>query len=256
MFIEGIYSAKSFIVRSHDKEIEGKFDEMDTNKAVAALGDMQKWTLGVNAKTVYKFENGNWFASWSKGFTFSNTNSEEKYTIDGSTLVLHHKKEGRTLLFLKGGKIEQRKAEGLYVFITIFEKDPYVNLKISRYTEKDDAALFDLIRSGGDAWKDYCGTPEAQKKYKAALSNSIVYVCYDGKSLCGFVRARNDDGFGIYIFDLFVHEICRGHSYGRMLIERIGNDFPGSKVYAVSDVDGYYKKLGFQKAGTVFAAQK
>jgi len=129
-------------------------------------------------------------------------------------------------------------------------------LKIKRYEKQDEAALFELIRSEGVEWQDYfCGF-KLLGPYIAATNNSITYVAYDGDTLCGFVRARDDDGFGIYIYDLLVHQNYRGNSYGRILMEQIGGNFPGSAIYVASDADGYYEKLGYKKAGTVFTVKE
>ncbi len=35
-------------------------------------------------------------------------------------------------------------------------------------------------------------------------------------------------------------------------MECIYADYPGQVVYVMSDVDEYYKKLGYQRAGSVF----
>ncbi|MCL2844998.1 MAG: GNAT family N-acetyltransferase [Chitinivibrionia bacterium] len=118
-------------------------------------------------------------------------------------------------------------------------------LKIKRYEKQDEAALFDLMRSEDD-WTDYSGDKNGAEKYKIALDNCIVYVGYSGDVFCGFVRARDDYGFGVYIHDLLVHKKFRGNGFGKCLIEQVCKDYSGT-VYVMSDVDEYYKKQGYTK---------
>ncbi len=70
--------------------------------------------------------------------------------------------------------------------------------------------------------------------------------------MCGYVRCRNDDGFGIYVYDLLVEKAFRGRSTGRRLMEQVCTDFPSDTVYVMSGVDGYYAKLGYPREGSVF----
>jgi len=130
-----------------------------------------------------------------------------------------------------------------------------MSLQIKRYEKGDEGALFELICSEGEEWGDYTRDEGAADKYKAALGNSAVYVAYAGGTLCGFVRAKDDDGYGVYIYDLLVHKDFRGNSYGRLLMERVCEDFKGV-VYVMSDVDEYYKKQGYKREGTIFIVRE
>ncbi len=122
-------------------------------------------------------------------------------------------------------------------------------LEIKRYNKIDDAVnLYKLIKNEGNEWIDYWGS----EKYKRALDNSIVYVAYDGDVLCGYVRCKDDDGFGIYIYDLLVDKSHRGNKYGFMLMQKICDTFPDNTVYVMSDVDLYYEKQGFKREGSIF----
>jgi hypothetical protein len=44
----------------------------------------------------------------------------------------------------------------------------------------------------------------------------------------------------------------RNRKIGRTLISRLKNDFSNLSVYAVSDEDVYYEKIGYMKAGSVY----
>lgn len=122
---------------------------------------------------------------------------------------------------------------------------------IKQYSREDEAALFELIQNEGGEWKGY--TNEVGKaKYKIALENSIVYIAYEDNVLCAYCRCRNDDGFGIYIYDLLVDKKYRGRQYGRMLMTQVYSDFSEDTVYVMSDVEEYYEKQGYQREGSIF----
>lgn len=127
-------------------------------------------------------------------------------------------------------------------------------MEIKNYTEEDETMLFEVIRSEGKDWECYFGET-AINKYKQALKNSIAYVACEGKVVCGYARCRNDDGFGIYVYDLLVQKEYRGHSVGRKLLERVCVDYPDTAVYVMSGVDGYYEKLGYHREGSIFAVK-
>lgn len=128
------------------------------------------------------------------------------------------------------------------------------NTIITRYNETYEQALFSLIEREGEEWKDYwCGT--AREKYKKAIANSLTYLLFEGETLCGYVRCRDDDGYGIYVYDLLVDQNFRGKGYGRMLMEQVYADYPDDIVYVMSDVNPYYEKLGYEIEGTIFVVK-
>jgi len=127
-------------------------------------------------------------------------------------------------------------------------------MMIRKYESTDNDQLFALIEREGEEWKDYW-LGDGKAKFQKALSSSIVYLLFEGEILCGFVRCRDDDGYGVYVYDLLVDKDHRGNEYGRLLMERVCTDFPESPVYAMSDVDPYYEKLGYEREGTVFVVK-
>lgn len=125
-------------------------------------------------------------------------------------------------------------------------------MEIKKYSEEDEAKLFEVIRSEGEDWECYYGETGIEM-YKQALKNSLTYVACEGEVVCGYARCRDDDSFGVYIYDLLVQKEYRGHSVGRKLLERVWADYPEAFVYVLSGADGYYEKLGYHREGSIFA---
>lgn len=123
-------------------------------------------------------------------------------------------------------------------------------MHIRTFSETDKPSLFKLLENEGSEWGDYWGNDEA--KYTKALENSIVYVIYEDEVLCGYCRCRDDDGYGIYIYDLLVDEAYRGRQFGRALMDKVCSNYPHDDVYVMSDVDDYYQKQGYTREGTIF----
>lgn len=123
-------------------------------------------------------------------------------------------------------------------------------MDIRPYQPADAEALFALMRREGEDWADYF--EKRRDRYITALSRSIAYVAWAGDTAVGYVRCRDDDGFGIYVCDLLVDHTCRGRSYGRLLMERVCADYPEDEIYVMSDVDTYYEKQGYTREGSIF----
>lgn len=124
-------------------------------------------------------------------------------------------------------------------------------ITVRRYRAEDEEQLFSLIEREGEEWKDYWQNA-GREQYKKALGNSITYLLFAGKTLCGYARCRDDDGYGIYVYDLLVDRYHRGNAYGRLIMEQVCRDFPDDTVYVMSDVNPYYEKLGYKTEGTIF----
>ena len=130
------------------------------------------------------------------------------------------------------------------------------NISIKRYEKTDETAVFDLLRAEGDEWQDYYYSADKFKHYRMAINNCIVYVCHDGKSVYGFVRAWHDENFGICVLDLLLHKSFRGFSFGQRLMEQIVKDYPDKTVYAAGDTNIYRQNLVYIKAGTAFTVKE
>jgi ribosomal protein S18 acetylase RimI-like enzyme len=121
---------------------------------------------------------------------------------------------------------------------------------IRAYQKADEEALFSMMKIEAD-WEAYC-FGEGRKNYKRALQTSLTYLLFEEEKLCGYARCREDDGFGVYVYDLLVDASCRGKHFGRYLMEQVCKEYPEQTVYVMSDVDPYYEKQGYQKEGTIF----
>jgi len=121
---------------------------------------------------------------------------------------------------------------------------------VRRYTPGDACRLFALIKAEGEGWIYWQG--HNRQKYEKLLEECITYLLLEDETLCGYLRVRNDGGFGMYVYDLLVDKVHRGKGYGRLLMERVCQDYPNDTVYVMSDVDGYYTKLGYEKEGSIF----
>ena len=123
-----------------------------------------------------------------------------------------------------------------------------MNIEIRAYDRlKDQDELLEIIKSEGEEWKGYF-----DPKYQEALEHSITYVAYSEKKLCGYSRSINDHGLYIWVIDLLVDKGYRGNSIGKKLMECLLTNYPDQDVFVMSDVDGYYQKLGYKKEGSIF----
>jgi GNAT superfamily N-acetyltransferase len=123
-------------------------------------------------------------------------------------------------------------------------------MDIFRYKHEHENDVLSAINEDPN-W-DMFTNDSAAREYRKRLRDSITYVCYEGKIFSGYLRAILDDGFSIYISELFVVPEMRNRKIGRTLISKLKSDYTNLSVYALSDEDIYYEKLGYKKAGSVY----
>jgi ribosomal protein S18 acetylase RimI-like enzyme len=123
-------------------------------------------------------------------------------------------------------------------------------MEITKYNSEHEESLLAAITK--DVNWDMFTNDEAIDAYKEALNNSVTYVCHNNQNFCGYLRAILDSGFAIYVSELYVVPECRNNQVGRTLLERVQKDFSDLDVYALSDEDSYYEKIGYKKIGSVF----
>jgi GNAT superfamily N-acetyltransferase len=123
-------------------------------------------------------------------------------------------------------------------------------MEILRYKREHEDAVISAIMKDPD-W-DMFTKENSVASYKERLLESVTYVCLENGVFCGYVRALLDDGFAVYISELFVVPEWRNRKIGRALVEKVKMDFEQLTVYALSDEDAYYEKLGYRNVGSVF----
>lgn len=125
-------------------------------------------------------------------------------------------------------------------------------IKIRKYNAATDLKkLLEVIDAEGEEWATYLANGN-RSRYQLALERSITYVAYHEDILCGFSRSISDFEFYIWVIDLLVHGTYRGHSIGKKLLDCIAVDSPDQEIYVMSDVDEFYHKAGYSKAGSIF----
>ena len=123
-------------------------------------------------------------------------------------------------------------------------------MDIIRYKREHENDVLSAIKQ--DPHWDMFTNEAAADNYRQRLSESITYVCYEKKTFSGYLRAILDDGISVYISELFVVPEMRNRKIGRALITKLKFDYSNFSVYALSDEDLYYEKLGYKKAGSVY----
>lgn len=123
-------------------------------------------------------------------------------------------------------------------------------MQIRKYNKMTDESRLMKMIDDEEGW-DYANETLAEK-YKVSLETSITYVACQDDILCGYSRSLNDFGEYIYVCDLLVMPAYRGKEIGRKLMECIYKDYPDQVVYVMSDVDGYYEKVGYKRIGSIF----
>ena len=126
-------------------------------------------------------------------------------------------------------------------------------MNITKYRPEHEEAVLSAIKNDPN-WEMFTND-DAIETYKNSLKKGVTYVCYDNSEFCGYVRALLDEGFAIYVSELYVIPGYRNRRIGRSLLERVKVDFPNLAVYALSDEDAYYENIGYKKTGSVFELQ-
>jgi GNAT superfamily N-acetyltransferase len=125
-----------------------------------------------------------------------------------------------------------------------------MSMEIFRYTREHEDAVISAIKENPE-W-DMFTNEDAIDNYKKRLCDSITYVCYENGAFGGYLRALLDDGFAIYVSEIFVVPERRNRTIGRTLIAKVRRDFRRLAVYVLSDEDAYYEKLGYERVGSVY----
>ena len=123
-------------------------------------------------------------------------------------------------------------------------------MKIFRYKPAHEEDILSAITEDPN-WEIFTNDA-AIDHYRRSLKTSITYVGYEKGHFCGYLRALLDADFAIYISELYVVPDWRNRMIARSLLSRVKMDFNHLTVYALSDEDAYYEKLGHKKCGSLF----
>ncbi len=123
-------------------------------------------------------------------------------------------------------------------------------MEVSIYNPKHEVDVLEAI-SKDPNW-DMFTNDDSIDIYRKSLRKSVTYVCYTNNEFCGYIRALLDDGFAVYISELYVIPKWRNYKIGETLLKRVNIDYSSLTVYALSDEDTYYQKKGYKKIGSVF----
>ena len=76
--------------------------------------------------------------------------------------------------------------------------------------------------------------------YIQALKNSITYVAYEEGAYCGYIRCITDSIFTIYCCEIIIDDEYKRKGIGRLLIEKVRQDYPTCCIDVLSDNDSFY----------------
>lgn len=120
---------------------------------------------------------------------------------------------------------------------------------ILKYQIEHEPELISLLEMEPD-WSSFL-SGNAIYSFKEALLKSETFLCKSKGNVCGYIRALVD-GFGIYISELYIAPQYRGNGFGSELLAKVKQEHLNQNVYALSDEDVYYEKLGYQRVGSIF----
>lgn len=124
-------------------------------------------------------------------------------------------------------------------------------MEIRRYNEEIDYNNIVILFKSEKDWSCFLDD-SAIAKHKKSLNESITYVAYVDDELVGYSRSIEDMELYVYVCELLVNKNFRGRSIGKKLLDRIFVDYPNHEIYVMSDVDPYYKKMGYKIEGSLF----
>jgi GNAT superfamily N-acetyltransferase len=96
-------------------------------------------------------------------------------------------------------------------------------------------------------WEKWRSRADVDRQIDGAWRVVGAYAEFSGE-LVGFARAVSDAVSFAYLADVFVLPAHRGHGIGRMLLEKMIDDGPGSRfrwILNTRDAHGLYRKFGF-----------
>lgn len=126
-----------------------------------------------------------------------------------------------------------------FVFVKHVKRYP---ISIRRYLEERDYVHI-LKSCKKEHWEKFY----TSKKdiYMQALRNSITYVAYEEGAYCGYIRCITDSVFTIYCCEIIIDDEYKRKGVGRLLIEKVRQDYPTCCMDVLSDNDSFYHANDF-----------
>jgi GNAT superfamily N-acetyltransferase len=128
-----------------------------------------------------------------------------------------------------------------------------------QYVTDDDPSRLDLdviwrFLSTEAYWARWRTRADVEKQVAAAWRVVGVYEADSGEQV-GFARAISDGVSDAYLADVFVVEEHRGHGLGKLIVETMIEQGPGSAlrwILSTRDAHGLYRQFGFDEPGDAF----
>lgn len=122
-------------------------------------------------------------------------------------------------------------------------KDSNRNFRYQRNISGVDwARLKETYRVTG--WETDRTPDELRRAFEGSFT---VCLAYHDQALIGTARAISDGLDSAAVFDVWVHPVFRGQGVGRELVRLILADLRGQYVVLTTDVEEFYRKLGFHR---------
>lgn len=139
-------------------------------------------------------------------------------------------------------KIKEHSFEGggkSFVFIKHVKRYP---IELQEYVEERDYNhILESCRK--EHWEKFYTSKK--EIYVQALKKSITYVAYEGDAYCGYIRCITDGIFTIYCCEIIIDDEYKRKGVGRLLIEKVREQYPTCCMDVLSDNDSFYQANDF-----------
>jgi ribosomal protein S18 acetylase RimI-like enzyme len=97
-----------------------------------------------------------------------------------------------------------------------------------------------------ERWMSY--TADTERTWRAlAAPGSFSLVALHGSAVIGIAHALSDGEIESFLSVLIVARAHRGRGVGRALLRATQHQAPGLRLDLISDADGFYERLGFER---------
>lgn len=134
---------------------------------------------------------------------------------------------------------------GLSVIFIKYRNRP--EIVIREYCEERDFSK--IIQANK---KEYSNTfqEELMEDYKQALKASVTYIAYANENYCGYIRCITDGVYTTYCCEILVETEFRRIGVGKLLLEKVKEEYPKTCIDVLSDHDEFYLSNKFIMLGS------